>query len=48
MILGHSTPAITRAVYAHVMKKATAQQVEHATRELTRHRRSRPGGVQAT
>jgi integrase len=28
MILGHSTPAVTRQVYAHIMRKATAQQVE--------------------
>jgi site-specific recombinase XerD len=28
MVLGHSSPAVTRQVYAHVMKQATAQQLE--------------------
>jgi integrase len=39
MILGHSTPAVTRQIYAHVMKKATAAQVEAASEALTRYRR---------
>jgi integrase len=39
MILGHATPDITRSVYAHVMKRATADLVETATRLLTKHRR---------
>ncbi|MGL5824514.1 MAG: tyrosine-type recombinase/integrase [Nocardioides sp.] len=39
MILGHSSPAVTRQVYAHVMKRATADQVDAATELLTRHRR---------
>jgi integrase len=43
MILGHSSPAVTRKVYAHLMRKATATQVEMATKLLTRHRpRRRP------
>jgi hypothetical protein len=28
LILGHSSPTVTRLIYAHVMKKATAEQVE--------------------
>ncbi|HEY5980726.1 MAG TPA: site-specific integrase [Microlunatus sp.] len=32
MILGHSSPAVTRTVYAHLMRKATADQVEAATK----------------
>jgi hypothetical protein len=39
MILGHSSPEITRRIYAHVMRKATARQVEAATEELARHHR---------
>jgi integrase len=39
MILGHSSPSVTRRIYAHVMKKITADQVERATELLTRHRR---------
>jgi len=38
MILGHASPEITRKVYAHVMRKATAELVERATGLLTRHR----------
>ena len=38
MILGHASPEITRRVYAHLIKKATAEQVERATALLTRHR----------
>ena len=38
MILGHSSPAVTRQVYAHLMRKATAGQVEAATTALTRQR----------
>jgi integrase len=38
-IMGHSSPEITRRVYTHLMKKATAAQVELATQLLTRHRR---------
>jgi integrase len=36
MILGHTSPAVTRKVYAHLMRKATAAQVESATELLTR------------
>lgn len=39
MILGHSSPSITRRVYAHVMREATAQQVEVASQLITKHRR---------
>lgn len=39
LILGHSSPTVTRRVYAHVMKKATAEQVEAASDLITRHRR---------
>jgi hypothetical protein len=42
MILGHSTPAVTRRVYAHVMRKATAAQVEEAARLVSVHRVSNP------
>ncbi|WP_344802680.1 tyrosine-type recombinase/integrase [Microlunatus ginsengisoli] len=35
MILGHSSPAVTRKVYAHLMKRATAGQVEAATKPFT-------------
>ena len=38
MILGHSTPEITRRVYAHLMRKTAAKQVEKASKILTRHR----------
>lgn len=40
MILGHSSPEVTRRVYSHVMRKATAEQVETATELLARHRRT--------
>lgn len=39
MILGHSSPAVTRRVYAHLMRRATAEQFEVATKRLTEHRR---------
>jgi hypothetical protein len=38
MILGHASPEVTRKVYAHVMRKITAAQVENATQLLTQHR----------
>ena len=38
MILGHASPEVTRKVYAHLMRKATAEQVEKATQLLTQHR----------
>jgi integrase len=41
MILGHSTPEITRRVYDHLMRKTAAEQVEKAVELLTRHRRRR-------
>jgi integrase len=39
MILGHSTPAVTRRVYAHVMRRVAAEQLETASDLVTRHRR---------
>lgn len=44
LILGHSSPEITRKVYAHLMRKAAAAQVETATELLTRHRRRQQFG----
>ncbi|WP_106327595.1 tyrosine-type recombinase/integrase [Actinoplanes italicus] len=38
LILGHSTPDVTRRVYAHLMRKTTSEQVEKAVELLTRHR----------
>lgn len=38
MILGHSSPAVTRRVYAHLLRGATAEQVEAATARLTMQR----------
>ena len=32
LILGHSSPAVTRRVYTHLMRKTLAQQVESAVR----------------
>jgi integrase len=40
MILGHSSPEITRKVYAHLVRKVAADQVEIAAELLTKHRRS--------
>jgi integrase len=37
LILGHARPT-TRRVYAHVIRGTTAEQVEHATDLVTRHR----------
>jgi integrase len=42
MILGHSSPAVTRKIYAHVMRKVTAAQVETAAELLTQHRPAQP------
>jgi integrase len=39
MILGHSSPAVTRKVYAHLMKRATAEQFAAGTQRLTDRRR---------
>jgi hypothetical protein len=39
LILGHSSPTVTRRIYAHVMKKATAEQVETASRLIAKQRR---------
>jgi intergrase/recombinase len=40
MILGHSSPTVTRSVYAHMMRQAASDQVEAATQILSQHRRS--------
>lgn len=40
MILGHSSPEITRRVYGHMIRTVTAGQVESAAELLTRHRPS--------
>jgi integrase len=39
MILGHSSAAVTRKVYAHLMKRATAEQFAAGTQRLTDQRR---------
>jgi integrase len=39
MVLGHSSPEVTRRVYAHVMRRSASEQVEAASELLTRHRR---------
>ncbi|GAA3962839.1 tyrosine-type recombinase/integrase [Actinoplanes auranticolor] len=41
LILGHSSPEVTRRVYAHLMRTTTSAQVEKAVELLTRHRPSR-------
>lgn len=50
MILGHSTPEVTRDIYAHVLRSETAEKVERASKLLSRHRqkadRPRPGANQ--
>lgn len=38
MILGHSSPEVTRRVYAHLMRKDAAEQVGKAADLVTRHR----------
>jgi proteasome lid subunit RPN8/RPN11 len=38
MILGHSSPEVTRKVHAYLLRKATGEQVDKATQLLTRHR----------
>jgi integrase len=43
LILGHSTPDVTRRIYAHVLRGETSAQVEAATDALTRHRRPSGG-----
>ncbi len=30
MILGHASPAVTRQVYAHIIKRAASEQVDRA------------------
>jgi hypothetical protein len=39
LILGHSSPTVTRRIYVHVLKKATAEQVGTESRLITKHRR---------
>jgi integrase len=38
MILGHSSPSVTRNVYTHLMRATTAEQVDTAAQLLTQHR----------
>jgi integrase len=45
LILGHSSPEVTRRVYAHLMRATTADQVEKAVELLTRHRPDRRTAV---
>ncbi|ROP30930.1 site-specific integrase [Couchioplanes caeruleus] len=45
MILGHSSPEVTRRVYAHLMRSQTAAQVEAAAKLLTHHRPARRAAV---
>ena len=42
MILGHASPEITRKVYGHLMKSSAADQVEVASKLITRYRREQP------
>lgn len=39
MVLGHTSPEITRKVYGHLLRSSTAEQVEVASRLVTQHRR---------
>jgi integrase len=39
MILGHASPEVTRKVYGHLMKSSAADQVEVASKLVTKHRR---------
>ena len=39
MILGHSSPEVTRKVYAHVLRGQTSKQAERASKLVSRHRR---------
>lgn len=45
MILGHSSPEVTRRFYAHLMRSKTAAQVEEASKLLTHHRPHREPAV---
>ena len=40
IILGHSSPEITRRVYAHLMRKQAAEQIEKTPDLLAHHRRN--------
>jgi hypothetical protein len=44
MILGHSSPAVSRRVYAHLMRKATTAQVEAALAGLAERPREQSVG----
>jgi len=46
MILGHSSPTVTRSVYAHMMRQAASDQVEAATQILSQHRRSQSARIE--
>lgn len=45
MILGHSTPDVTRRVYARLMRSQAAAQIEEAAKLLTHHRPVRKTAV---
>jgi integrase len=45
MILGHSSPEVTRRAYAHLLRTTTSAQVEKAVELLTRHRPDRRTAV---
>jgi integrase len=45
MIMGHSSPAITRRVYAHVLRDVTSAQVAQAARLLDVHRTPQVGAA---
>lgn len=47
LVLGHSSPEVTRQIYAHVMRGATSAQVETATGLLTNHRREQSVSIEA-
>lgn len=38
MILGHSSPDVTRKIYAHLLRGEVGEQVDRATELITRHR----------
>jgi hypothetical protein len=40
MALEYASPAVTRQVYAHIVKRGTAQQLETSTLQLTVRRRT--------
>ena len=43
MILGHASPEVTRKCYKHLMKSSAADQIEVASKLVTKHRREQRG-----